>query len=492
MGKKEAAKPQGKAINKDECHSCKRINWTVWVTPRRFNSFIYSRRNLLFAIIVALATYFITSGQTEIIRKVAATFAFAASCWVLEVFPLPITGLMIPVLLTLLGVFSPPEAFAPFSNSVIFLMIGGLVLGQSIKKHALDKWIGYGLMSYSQGKIDRLILLTMFTTAFLSMWMSNTVAAAIVIPIALSIFTSIPENLINLRKKMLLGISISTSIGGMAMLTGNTPAMLAAALLGGRLGFIQWAYYGLPVSFTSLIIAFFILKKLFPSPKLTLDLKEILEQKKQDQGFSGSQKKVLAVFLGTIVFWFAGGQIETILGLPVSVSSAAIVSILSVLAMFGLDLLDLRDLQSIQWELLFLVGGGLLLGEAMISSGAAVQISNAFSSLSGTSLIVLLPVAFGAISLVLTNFMSNSATAAIMLPVAIETARALGINPIPFVISVALSAVIAFVTPVGVPSTALVYSTGRITKGELIKTGIIIALPTLLISLLMVFLLPTP
>ena len=96
---------------------------------------------------------------------------------------------------------------------------------------------------------------------------------------------------------MLLGISISTSIGGMAMLTGSTPAMLAAALLGGELGFLQWAYYGLPVSLTSLIVAFFILKKLFPSPKLTLDLTEILEQKKQNQGFNSSQKKVLRLTL---------------------------------------------------------------------------------------------------------------------------------------------------------------------------------------------------
>jgi solute carrier family 13 (sodium-dependent dicarboxylate transporter), member 2/3/5 len=492
MGNKENEKPQKEAMREAECRSCKRINWTAFATPRRLNSFIYSRRNLLFAVIVAFTAYFVASGQTEIVKRVAATFAFAASCWVLEVFPLPITGLTVPIMLTLLGVFSPQAAFAPFSNSVIFLIIGGLVLGQSIKKHGLDKWIGYNLMSYSRGKIDRLILLTMFVTAFLSMWMSNTVAAAVVIPIALSIFTAIPENLANLRKKMLLGISIGTSIGGMAMLTGSTPAMLATALLGGRLGFLQWAYYGLPVSLASLAVAFLILKKMFPSPKLTLDLTTILEQKNQSQGFSGSQKKVLVVFLGTIVLWFAGGQIEAMLGLSVSVSSAAIVSILAVLVMFGSDLLDLRDLQSIQWELMFLVGGGLLLGEAMISSGAAGQISRALSSLSGARLTVLLPLAFGAISLVLTNFMSNSATAAILIPVAIETAGLLGISPVPFVMAVALSAIIAFVTPVGVPSTALVYATGRVSKGELIKAGVVIAIPTLMISLLAVLVLPVP
>ncbi len=491
----KSAKEQPKPTTEDtKCRSCKRIEWITFITPRKLNSFLYSRRNLLVAIIIAVILYFLLSGQPEMVRRVVATFTFAAGCWILEVFPLPITGLMIPVLLSLLGVFSPQQSFAPFSNSIIFLMIGGLVLGQAIKKHGLDRWIGYNLITYSKGKIDRLILLTMLATAFISMWMSNTVAIAMILPVALSILTAIPEQLVNLRKKMLLGISISTSIGGMAMLTGSTPAMIAAGLLEqtSNFGFLQWAYYGLPVSMTSLAIAFLVLKKMFPSPKLTLNLDEVLAQKKQVERFSSSQKKVITVFLGTIILWFMGGQIEQMLGMSVSISSAALVSILAVLVMFGSNLLDLRDLQSIQWELIFLVGGGLLLGEAMIASGAAGQISDALFSFNSVAPMIILPLLFGVISLVLTNIISNSATAAMMIPIAIETSRLLGITPVPFVMAVALSAIIAFITPVGVPSTALVYSTGRVSKGELIKAGVAIALPTLMVSLLAVWLLPPP
>lgn len=481
-------------VEQETCRSCKRIEWVTFVMPRKLHSFIYSKRNLFIAIIVAVIVYFLASGQPEMVRRVVATFAFAAGCWVLEVFPLPITGLMIPVVLSLLGVFSPSEAFAPFSNSIIFLMIGGLVLGQAIKKHGLDKWIGYNLIAYSKGKIDRLIILTMSVTAFLSMWMSNTVAIAVILPVALSILTAIPPELVNLRKKMLLGISLSTSLGGMAMLTGSTPAMIAAALLGqgSGFGFVQWAYYGVPVSLSSLVIAFMILKKMFPSPKLTLNLDEVLKQKKQTEGFNSSQKKVITIFLGTIVLWFLGGQIETMLGMAASISNAAIVSIIAVLVMFGLNLLDLRDLQAIPWELVFLVGGGLLLGEAMIASGAAGQISGTLFALNSVVPAFVLPIVFALISLVLTNFISNSATGAMLIPIAIETSRLLGITPVPLVMAVSLSAIIAFITPVGVPSTALVYSTGRVSKGELIKAGVIIAIPTLIISLLAVWFLPAP
>jgi sodium-dependent dicarboxylate transporter 2/3/5 len=326
------------------------------------------------------------------------------------------------------------------------------------------------------------------------MWMSNTVAIAVILPVVLSILTSMPEELVNLRRKLLLGVSASTSIGGMAMLTGSTPAMMTAALLGEsrKFGFIQWAYYGLPVSLLSLTIAFLILKQMFPSSKLTLDLYAVAEQKKQIEPFTGSQKKVIAIFSGTIILWFLGGSIEVWLGLPVTISSAAIVSILAVLAMFGSNLLDLRDLHSIQWELVFLVGGGILLGEAMIVSGAAGKVSGLIASLHGLAPGISILLMLSTISLLLTNVISNSATAAILVPMAIETSGILGIDPVPFVMAVSLSATIAIITPVGVPSTALVYSTGEIPKNMLVKIGVLISIPTLLVTLLAVWILPIP
>ena len=492
MGDRE--KTSSKGDSGEKCYFCKQIKWLTYETPAKIHKFLYSKKNLFLVILIAILTYFLTIGQSEVVRRTIATFVFAAGCWMLEVFPLPITGLMIPALLTLLGVFSPQNAFAPFSNSIIFLMIGGLVLGQSIRKHGLDKWIGYNLLTYSKGRVDRLILLVMAVTAFLSMWMSNTVAIAVILPVILSILASMPEELVNLKRKMLLGVSISTSIGGTAMLTGSTPAMISGALLGETLpfGFMEWAYYGLPVSLLSLVLAFLLLKKMYPSPKVTLNLDAIIDQKRQIEKLTSAQRKVLLVFLGTIFFWFMGSQFEVWLGLPTSVSNVAIVSILAILIMFGSNLLDLKDLRSIHWELIFLVGGGILLGEAMIISGATNGISAAIASIHGTVSTIVIIVVLSLISLLLTNFISNSATAAILIPIAIETANVLGITPVPFVMAVAISATIAFITPVGAPSTALVYSTGMISRRSLVKTGILVAIPALLVILAVIWLLPVP
>lgn len=467
------------------------FKWVSFPIPRKLNKFLYSKKNFLISFILAVIAYFVTFSLPEIMRRTLAVFVFSSACWVLEVFPLPITGLMIPVLLTLTGVFTPQTAFIPFAHPVIFLMIGGLVLGESIKKYELDKWIAYNLIKYSKGKLDNLIFLTMTVSAFFSMWMSNTVGIAIILPIALSLLSNMPKEYTNLRIKMLLGISISTSIGGMAMITGSTPAMIGAAILEETrtFGFLHWAYYGLPASILTILTTFFVLKKTFPCPKTKFDLKKLIKQNNKT-GLNTNQKKIITIFLTTILFWFLGSQIEVWMGLPPSISSVAIVSILSVLVMFGLDLLDIKDLKSIQWELMFIVGGGILLGNAITVSGAASLIGGFFASLQGTIPIILILLLFIILTVFFTNFISNSATAAILIPISVQIANLLNTNPVLFVIGTALSATIAFITPVGAPSTAMVYATGQIPREKLVKTGSLIGAITILIIITLVWTLP--
>jgi sodium-dependent dicarboxylate transporter 2/3/5 len=470
-----------------------RVRWITAPEGRRYFEGIYYKRFFIACVAAGLFTYILTEGEPEPMRRVFAIFVFTAGCWLFEVFPIYITGLMVPVALTLAGVFTPEKAFSSFANPVIFLLLGGLVVGQAFRKYGLDKRLAYAVLVRSGGKLDRIVLLLILVTAFLSMWMSNTVAVAILIPVALTILASVPDIYKNFKKKLLIGMTVSATLGGMAMLTGSTPNMIAAAFLQqteGGFGYIGWAYYGVPVVLLSLLLSYVILRKAYPSPKIVLDIAEVREQSAALGPMTAKQKRVVWVFGLTIFLWFFGSEVEVLLGLPPSVSSAAIVSILAVLVMFGIDLLDLRDMTSIQWEILFLIGGGILLGLAMMETGTAEKLGDYIASLGRELPVILIMLLFIALSVAMTNFISNSATAAILVPISMEAAKVLEFNPVPFVMAVALASSVAFITPIGTPSTALVYSTGLVDKEFLVKNGLVIGAVTALVILAVVWLLP--
>ncbi|MEM2870275.1 MAG: DASS family sodium-coupled anion symporter [Thermoplasmata archaeon] len=472
------------------------LEWVTVEVPARLHEFLYSKRNILICLDAAIAAYLITlvSGQPELVARTLAVFAFAAGCWILEVFPIAITGLMIPVAVSLTGIFTPPRAFSSFAHPVIFLLLGGLVLGRAVSKFGLDKRIAHWMVVRSGGRIDALVLLTVGVVGFISMWMSNTVAVAVLLPVFLTILSSIPEVYQNFKRKLLLSLIICTSLGGMAMLTGSPPNMIAAAQLEHSVGFgfSHWAYYGTPIVLASLAITFVTLKYRYPSPKVTLDISSVAGQKDVSGPMSPEQKRVVGVFGATVALWFFGSEAEVLLGLPPSISSSAIVSVLSVLVLFGMGLLNLRDVTSVQWELIFLLGGGILLGEAMLATGSASIIASAVAAARAFLPEILILALLMLLTLLLTNFISNSATAAIMAPIAFETARALAMSPVPFVMGVGLTASLAFITPVGTTSTAMVYATGLVPKGFLAKNGLLIGVPILIVILAFVWLLPLP
>ena len=470
------------------------LEWTSFPEPKRYFTFFYSKKYIILVLLLTLATYLLTQGQSEPIRRVAAIFVLVAGCWLFEIFPIYITGLMVPVLLTFAGIFKPAEAFEPFAHPVIFLLIGGLTLGQAVVKHGIDRRIAFSILRYSMGKLEGVVMVSMLTTAFISMWISNTVAIAILLPVVLTILASVPDDMLPFKRRVLFGMAVSATLGGMAMLTGSTPNMIVAALLESRtpFGFLQWAYYGIPVVVLSLVSSYFILKRLFRTPDAKLDLGRVMDQNRSEGPMGFSQKMVIAIFGFTILLWFFGSQAEIFLGLPSSISSAAIVSILSVLVMFGSGLLDMKDLKSIHWEIMFLVGGGILLGEAMVESGLAGEIGGAVASTSSFLPVVMMILLFTLLTIALTNFISNSATAAILGPIAIAASDSMGMNPIPFVMGIGLGASVAFITPVGTPSTAMVYSTGLIPKGMLIKYGLMIGIIVALVISIITFIFPIP
>ncbi len=470
------------------------LKWISFPEPKRYFGFFISKKFMLLVLALSVITYFLARQQTEQIGRVAAIFVLVAGCWLFEIFPIYITGLMVPILLTFAGTFKPAEAFQPFAHPVVFLLIGGLTLGQAVMKHGLDRRLAFAILKYSGSKLEGIVLVTMVTTAFISMWISNTVAIAILLPVVLTILAVVPDEMMAFKRRVLLGMAVSATLGGMAMLTGSTPNMIVAALIeqDRPFGFLQWAYYGIPVVILSLVASYFLLKRMFRTNEAKLDLKKVRDQNRSEGRMSVQQKMVIAIFGFTIVLWFFGSQTEILLGLPSSISSAAIVSIISVLLMFGTGLLEMKDIKTIQWEIMFLVGGGILLGEAMVVSGLAGEIGDAVASTSSFLPVIFIMLLFTFLTIALTNFISNSATAAILGPISIAAAASMGQNPVPFAMVVGLGASVAFITPVGTPSTAMVYSTGLLPKGMLIKYGLVLGIVVTLIITVITVLLPAP
>lgn len=467
-----------------------RIEWQTLPRIRHFHEFWYSKRSILVCVLAALVTFVLLWQQDATLRATMTVFVFAACAWLLEPIPLYMTGLAVPMLLVLMGVFDPDEAFRPFSNSVIFLMIGGLVLAQALQKHGLDHRIAYATLLWSRGRIDRLVLLMMLVTAFLSMWMSNTAAVAVLLPVTFSVMAALPPERENLKWKLLLGLTLSSILGGMAMLTGTPPNLIAADALAGydTFDFARWALIGLPVSMLSLLAIFYVLKRRYPSPDITLDLEAVRRQRDEAGPLSRDQRAVLAIFAITILMWFFGANVERMLDLPPSLSSAAIVSIISVVMLSVMGLLDMEDVHEVKWEIIFLLGGGLVLGEALLASGAAERMGSFIADAGSGMPVVAIVAIFVVLTVVLTNFISNTATAAILVPIGLQTAEAMGIAPTAFVMAIGLSASIAFVTPVGTPSVALVYSTGKLPKRFLFTNGAIAAVITAALVLVAVWL----
>lgn len=470
-----------------------RLRWKPPVLPPRIHSFLHSKANLLLSLAAALLAYILLDGQAEPARRALAIFVFAALCWVLEVFPYPITGLMVPVACALLGVFTPAQAFAPFAREVIFIFIGGLVLAEAVGKAKLDRRLALYILQSSGGNVDRLLLVFMFAVGFLSFWMSTTVIVLVLLPSVLTVISVLPGDRPNIGRKLLLGLTLSASIGGIGMLTGTPPNLIAADALSahGGFSFVRWAYYGLPVALICLALAYLVLRLLYPTPRINVDLSQVMQQAREMGPMGPSQTRTLAIFGATVALFVAGEPLERLLGLAPSLSSAAIVSVLSVLMLFGAGLLRLEEVRGIRFDLIFLIGGGLVLGQALHDTGAASLIGGALhSALGGAPAPVVILVAV-LVTILLTNFMSNTATAGIMVPIALELAAGLGTDPVPIVLAVGMAASIAFITPVGTPSTAIVFSTGKLARGDLFKAGLLTALlMAVVIALYLVFVPP--
>lgn len=407
---------------------------------------------------------------------------FAAILWISEALPLPVTALLIPVLAIVFGVLDPAEAFSNFANPIIFLFFGGFVLAAALSKYKIDQLISLRMLNLAKGNFIKSSIMLMIASAFISMWVSNTSTAIMMLPVAIGLLNYINKPGTSAESKfLLLGIAYAANIGGVATLIGSPPNAIGAGVL--NLSFVQWLQYGIPVfliTFPMMIIVLYLFFK--PDKKLNFPIIPPVPKSKNPK-FT----LLISIFSVTIILWLLEEPVSDLLNISGSFSS--IVAIFSVFLIIITGLLNWKEIETkVEWGVLILFGGGLTLGAVLTASGFGEFIASEIVSVFGkiNPLIFLWIIVLTGI--IFTEFMSNTASAALFVPVLYTITLQMDINPVLFVLPATIAATYGFMLPVGTPPNAIVYGTGRVPQKSMIKVGLILnILFSVVITLLMYF-----
>jgi sodium-dependent dicarboxylate transporter 2/3/5 len=459
---------------------------------------------LLFVILLlTLPADFISPGA----NKVLALGAWMIVWWISEAVPIPVTALLPLVSFPALGVMSMRDAAAPYANPIIFLFLGGFIIALALEKHRLHERIALNLIRVTGTSGNGIILGFMISTGFISMWISNTATAMMMLPIALSVINllksnedikphELPQRERNFAIGLLLMVGYSATLGGLATIIGTPPNVVFAGLLDEfyhqKLDFGKWMIIGVPVAVLLLLSTYLIITRiLFPNNlKNVKGTDELIESKLLELGpISKEEKRVLIIFALTSFFWIFQQLFNTYIFKRELLNDTNI-AMTGGLLMFVVPsnfkkhvfLLDWKDTWNLQWGILFLFGGGLCLADGLENTGIIQLVGKwlAGQSTYNAWLILGLIVA----SVVLSEFMSNVALVQIFVPVIFGIADGMNVNPILLAMPVTLSASIGFMFPIATPPNAIVFSSGYIRMKDMVRAGILLDLASVLIVLL--------
>lgn len=422
--------------------------------------------------------------------RTAGVALLMAIFWVSEALPIPATALLPLVLFPLLGLAGSKEAAAPYASPIVFLFLGGFLLAISMERWQLHRRVALHLLSAMGTSPRRIVAGFLLASGLVSMWVSNTATALMMLPIALSVVELAPAEMQKsgawktFSRALLLAVAYGATTGGMATLIGTPPNALLAGYVekvyGFSIGFGQWMLLGVPIVAISLPIVYVVLTRIsFRLDKVPVPgLAELLTRQKADLGpLSLQEKWVAAIFTLTAMGWITQPWLSSwIPGI-----TDTVIAILASLALFAVPvdlrqrkfLLDWATASKVPWDVLLLFGGGLSLAAMIEQHGLSAYFGQLCLALEGWPvLLVLIAICFGI--LMLTELTSNTATAATFLPIAAALAIGLGENPLLFLIPVALAANCSFMLPVGTPPNAIVFGSGKITLPQMAATGFLL------------------
>lgn len=443
-------------------------------------------------------------------QQMLACTLWVAIWWIGEPIPIPATSLLPIILLPLSGALSLQHTTAAFGNPVIFLFLGGFMLALAMEKWNLHKRIALNIILLVGTQQQNMVLGFMLATAFLSMWISNTATAMMMLPIGLAIVVQLTAYKGNGKissknsfgKALMLGIAYAASIGGLGTLIG-TPAnaifaAVAAQLYQQEISFFKWMVAGIPLSLILLLLCWYVLVKIaFPLPEEKHSHnQEISRQLKALGPMSAEEKRVTAVFSLTALAWMSRTFLLTPL-LPAlddsMIAMAASISLFIIPASSKQEkqrIIDWNVASQLPWGILLLFGAGLAIAEGFKTTGLAAYIGHQMEVMHSLPLFAVLLLIITIINF-LTEITSNTATATMMLPILASLAQALGVHPFGPMLAVCLASSCAFMLPVATPPNAIVFGSGYISMADMVKTGLWLNLLSIaVITLYLYYVLP--
>ncbi|MCE7082207.1 DASS family sodium-coupled anion symporter [Streptomyces sp. ST2-7A] len=430
-------------------------------------------------------------------RNVAAVAVLMAVWWMTEALPLPATALVPLIAFPALDVAPIEEVAPPYANPVIFLFMGGFIIAIAMQRWNLHTRFALATVLVVGTGPRRMILGFMIASAFLSMWISNTATAVMMLPIGIAVLGLMAQlgdgrRDPNFATALMLGIAYAASIGSLGTVIGTPPNTLLRGFVdenyGISISFFQWMQFGVPIAAVFLVIAWLVLTRVVfrPSVGEIPGGRELIREKLRELGpISRPEWTVLAVFVFAAVSWVLMPQLHGVWPWTERIDDAAIAMTAAVLLLLLPVSRDRRhralgweDTKALPWGILLLFGGGLALsgafnrtGEDGEQTGLGPWIGDRVTGLDVLPT-VLFVVAVAVLVLLLTELTSNTATVATFLPIMAGVAGGLGLDPMLLLIPVAVAATCAFMLPVATPPNAVVFGSGQVTIGQMIRGGV--------------------
>ncbi|UCG26860.1 MAG: SLC13/DASS family transporter [Bacteroidales bacterium] len=439
--------------------------------------------------------------NNPLVTSTASVALLMAVWWITECIPLAVTALLPVILFPLMGIMNGREVSALYFNHIIFLFIGGFIVALAMQKWNLHSRIALFTLLLLGIKPKRILLGFMVATWFLSMWISNTATAMMMVPIALSIIISLENTLGNegVRKYsvgLLLGIAYSASIGGIATLVGTPPNLSFSRILTitfpevPEISFATWFFFAFPISLTFLFIVWFILSLFFCRVDFRLNRDLFRRQYVALGKMSFEEKVVLGVFLALAFLWLTRADIgfgnfvfpgwSRLFPRADYINDGTVAIALAMLLFLipsrdNSRLMDWKSAERLPWGIVLLFGGGFALASGFKESGLSEWFGMQLSGLETLSSGVLVSSICMLITF-LTELTSNTATAEMILPILAAVSVAISKNPLLLMIPATLASSFAFMMPVATPPNAIIFGTNRLRIIDMVKTGFFINL----------------